>query len=100
MSEHMRIATLSAEISQMQHDIEYWRRHERDVAVLLDAAMGRLQQYTRYGQHPDPMVSAAVNNHSVALNQIRSTIAGLLSRKAAAEYEHMNLSRRVRHPGC
>ncbi len=92
MSEHTRMAALSAEIAKIQQDLEQWRRHERDTAAQLDRALTRLQQYTRRGQFPDPIVSAAVNNHSVALNHMRSRIAGLQSRKTAAEREHMNLS--------
>lgn len=92
MSKHTRMAELSAEIAQIHQDLEYWRRHERDAAAQLDRALTSLQQFTRRGRQPDPFVSAAVNNHSVGLNYIRSNIDSLLTRKTAAEQEQMNLS--------
>ncbi|XWW96767.1 hypothetical protein V2A60_004747 [Cordyceps javanica] len=95
MSEQARLTVLTAQIAQMHQEMEYWRHHEQNVIAQLNAAMRNLQQYTRHGQFPDPIVSAAVNNHSIALNQIRQNMARLQARKSAAEGEYNQLLRRV-----
>lgn len=99
MSDHIRIATLSAEIAQIQQEIEYRKLQEQAVQAELARAIDMLRQYTRRGQMPDPMAQAAVNNHSVALNQIRSVILQKRQQKAAAEREQEELLRRVRGYG-
>ncbi|KAJ6785294.1 hypothetical protein PWT90_01094 [Aphanocladium album] len=99
MSDHIRIAALSAEIAQLQQEIEYWKLQEQSVAADLTRAIEVLRQYTQRGQLPDPMTQAAVNNHSVALNRVRSTIAQLWQKKGDKEREQADLQRRVRSRG-
>ncbi|KAJ3492700.1 hypothetical protein NLG97_g5204 [Lecanicillium saksenae] len=99
MSDYIRIAALSAEIAQVQQEIEYWKLQEQSIAAELARSMAMMRQYTQRGQMPDPMVQAAVNNHAVALNRVRSTITQLWQRKASKEQEQADLQRRARYQG-
>ncbi|KAM3465254.1 hypothetical protein NHJ13051_003057 [Beauveria bassiana] len=95
MSDRSRIAALATKIAQIEQEIDYWRRHEQEVAAQLDMAMLSLRQYTSVGRLPEHSVSVAVNNHSTALNQIRNTLTTLHNRKAVAESQQRDLMRRL-----
>ncbi|ATY65233.1 hypothetical protein CCM_01561 [Cordyceps militaris CM01] len=98
-AEQSQLAALTAQIVQMHQEMEYWTRQLQHAQTQLQAAQFRSGQYTRHGQNPDPFIVVAVNNHSVACNQIQQNMAVLLNRKAAAEVEHARLSRLVTRRG-
>ncbi|OAA66097.1 hypothetical protein ISF_03935 [Cordyceps fumosorosea ARSEF 2679] len=99
MAEMARLNELTAQIAQMHQQMDYWRGQERRTAAMLEAAMADMAGYTRRGRLPDPVVSAAVNNHSIALNRIRANMESLQRRRTAAEGEHRALAQRIRGRG-
>lgn len=76
---------IAADIQQIQQDIREFQQRERHISTQLELAVRQLQTFTRVGQMPDPAVQAQVNNHSVALNRVRGTLAALWQKKGEAE---------------